>query len=268
MRHGCIRCLVSQNLNLGPKYTIANATIHNPNIQAYIIILPHHPLPSVIRLNTPILFPAASIPDIFLSSPSTALLRIPFSFSRDIWNASEEDLSWLARVKRLVVRDSCSLRWVARADSFESIGGAVVAGVGFGPGNFEVDVPVAMAASVAVVVEGSEALSGRRCLIVVVSCDDERLSETSGSGSASIAPFSTGTIPSHISSSTSKSCMSPSSSSRPVLLSTSSLIQSNLSLTFSYRPFFFVRSVVRSCRIAGAFTAGNERSIFFIRVCA
>jgi hypothetical protein len=46
------------------------------------------------------------------------------------------------------------------------------------------------------------------------------------------------------------------------------LTQSNLSLIFSYLPLFLVRSVVRSCRIAGAFTAGNERSIFFISVCA
>jgi hypothetical protein len=46
------------------------------------------------------------------------------------------------------------------------------------------------------------------------------------------------------------------------------LIQSNLSLTFSYLPLFFVRSVARSCRIAGAFTAGNERSIFLMSVCA
>lgn len=245
---------------------MANATIHNPNIQAYIIILPHHPLPSVILLSTPIRFPAASIPDIFLSNPSTALLRIPFSFSREVWNASEEDLSWLANVKRLVVRDSCSVRWVARADSFVSIGGAVVAGVDLGPGYVDVDVPLAIAAAVDEAVGGREVLSGRRCRIAVVSCDDMRLLGASGSRSAAAASFSFGANPSHISSSSSKSCIS--SSSRPVLLSTSSLTQSNLSLIFSYLPLFFVRSVVRSCRIAGAFTVGNERSIFFISVCA
>lgn len=246
---------------------MAKATIHSPNIQAYISILPHQPLPSDIRLNTPILFPAASIPVIFLSSPSTALLRTPFSFSRDVWNASEEDFSWLASVKRLVVRDSCSLRWVARAVSLVSIGGAVVAGVGFGAGNVDIDVPLATAAVVDKVVGAIEVLSGRRCRIAVVSSDDIRLLlETSDSSSAATAPFSTGASPSHISSSSSSSCIS--SSSRSVLLSTSSLIQSNLSLTFSYLPLFFVRSVVRSCRIAGALTAGSERSIFFIRVCA
>lgn len=184
---------------------MANATIHSPNIQAYIIILPHHPLPSVIRLNTPILFPAASIPVIFLSSPSTALLRIPFSFSRDVWNASEEDLSWLASVKRLVVRDSCSLRWVARAVSLVSIGGAVVACVGFGAVNVEVDVPLAVAAAVDVLVVAIDDLSGRRCRIVVVSSDDTRLF---GSSSVTAAPLSTGSNPSHISSSSSASCAS------------------------------------------------------------
>lgn len=176
-------------------------------------------------------------------------------------------MSWLARVKRLVVRDSCSVRWVARADSFVSIGGPVVAGVGFGPGYVDVDVPLAMAAVVDGVVGGREVLSARRCRIVVVSCDDMRLLGASSSRSAAVAAFSTGLTPSQRSSSSSNPCIS-SSSSRPVLLSTSSLTQSNLSLIFSYLPLFFVRSVVRSCRIAGDFTAGNERSIFFIRVCA
>lgn len=172
-------------------------------------------------------------------------------------------MSWLASVKRLVVRDSCSLRWVARAVSLVSIGGAVVAGVGFGAVNVEVDFPLAVAAAVDVLVGAIDDLSGRRCRIVVVSSDDTRLF---GSSSVTAAPLSTGSNPSHISSSSSASCAS--SSSRSVLVSTSSLIQSNLSLTFSYLPLFFVRSVVRSCRIAGALTAGNDRSILFIRVCA
>lgn len=173
-------------------------------------------------------------------------------------------MSWLANVRRLVVRDSCSLRWVARAVSLVSIGGAVVAGVGFGARNVELDVPLAMAAAIDVVAGAIEVLSERRCRIVVVSSDNMRLFDSSSAAAA--APFSTGANPSHISSSSSASCTS--SSSLSALLSTSSLIQSNLSLTFSYLPLFFVRSVVRSCRIAGALTAGNERSIFLIRVCA
>lgn len=155
---------------------------------------------------------------------------------------------------------------MASADSFASIGGAVVAGVGFGPGNVDVEVPLAMAAAVDEAVRGGEVLSGRRCRIVVASSDDMRLFGTSGSRCAAAGGFSTGLIPSQRSSSSSKSCIS--SSSRPVFLSTSSFIQSNRSLIFSYLPLFFVRSVVRSCRIAGAFTVGNERSIFFISVCA
>jgi len=79
--------IFAQNLNFGPTNTSNIATTHNPAIHAYSIIRPNHPFPSVILLNIPILFPAASMPPAFLSKPSVAALRTAVSASREVENA-------------------------------------------------------------------------------------------------------------------------------------------------------------------------------------
>jgi hypothetical protein len=99
-----------QNLSLGRKPTINNAINMSPKIQAYIIILPHHPLPSVIRLKYPILFCAASRLDVFRSKPSVARPSTSFSDSRELEKACEDDFSAFAMVRSESVSDSCSIR--------------------------------------------------------------------------------------------------------------------------------------------------------------
>ena len=105
-----------QNLNFGPTNTSNIATTHNPPIHAYSIIRPHQPFPSLILFNNPILFPAASIPVAFLSSPSVARFRVSVSVASEAENWVLEALSAWARVKRLLVRlaDSVSL-WARRS---------------------------------------------------------------------------------------------------------------------------------------------------------
>lgn len=95
-----------QNLNLGPTKTNKNAAIHNPAIIAYNLILPHQPLPSVILLKVLILFPAASIPILFLSKPVSARLNTSFSFSNELANCIDDCFRLFASVTRDVVRRS------------------------------------------------------------------------------------------------------------------------------------------------------------------
>lgn len=95
-----------QNLNLGPTKTSKKAAIHNPAIIAYNLILPHQPFPSVILLSVVILFPAASIPILFLSNPPSALLRTSFSFSKELANCMDDCLRLFASVTSDVVRRS------------------------------------------------------------------------------------------------------------------------------------------------------------------
>lgn len=63
--------------------------------------------------------------ELVLSMPATARSSTDFSFSSVDWNVCEEAFSWLARVRREVVRVSCSRREVVRASSF--VEGAVLA---------------------------------------------------------------------------------------------------------------------------------------------
>ena len=105
--------IFAQNLNFGPTNTSNIATTHNPAIHAYSIIRPNHPFPSVILLNIPILFPAASMPPAFLSKPSVAALRTAVSASREVENAWEDCLRAVARERREDVRAA----WVVLSDS-------------------------------------------------------------------------------------------------------------------------------------------------------
>ena len=59
------------------------------------------------RFNIPILFPAASIPLVFLSRPSTARFKVVVSASREVENALDDSLSWVARERREAVRSVC-----------------------------------------------------------------------------------------------------------------------------------------------------------------
>lgn len=52
-----------------------------------------------------------------LSMPETARSSTDFSFSRVDWKSCVEVLSWLARLRRELVRSSCSRREVERASS-------------------------------------------------------------------------------------------------------------------------------------------------------
>ena len=87
------------------------ARTHKAPIQAYSIIRPHQPFPSLIRFNRLIRLPAASMPVVFLSSPSVARLSVSVSASRAVEKAVEEALRDWARASREAVRlvDSMSL---------------------------------------------------------------------------------------------------------------------------------------------------------------
>jgi hypothetical protein len=89
----------------------------NPAIQAYINILPHHPLPSVNFLRAPTLFCAASMPCSFLSSPVVAESRIDFSDSRDVEKDCDDAFSCEAIESKDAVKDSCSVRLCVRRAS-------------------------------------------------------------------------------------------------------------------------------------------------------
>jgi hypothetical protein len=70
-------------------------------------------LPSVILLSVLILFPAASIPILFLSKPDSALLITSFSLSNELANCMDDSLRLLANVTKDVVSKS----WSRFADS-------------------------------------------------------------------------------------------------------------------------------------------------------
>ena len=105
-----------QNLNFGPANTSKIARTHNPPIHAYSIIRPHQPWPSLIRFNRFIRLPAASMPVVFLSSPSVARFSVSVSASKEVEKAVEEALRDWARASREAVRlvDSVSL-WARRS---------------------------------------------------------------------------------------------------------------------------------------------------------
>jgi hypothetical protein len=114
-----------QNLSFGMTKTIRKAATQRPAIQAYIIIRPHQPFPSVILLRVPIRFSAASMPTWFLSSPSTARLRDPLSASREAPNCTDCVLSAWAIFSRDDVSCSCSVRLCeSNVSAWESDGSA------------------------------------------------------------------------------------------------------------------------------------------------
>ena len=92
---------------------------------------PHHPFPSLIRFSNPILFPAASIPVVFLSKPSVVLFKVSVSVAKDSLNWVLEALSACASVRREVVRfaDSESL-WARRVEAVVFFGSGCVLGGG------------------------------------------------------------------------------------------------------------------------------------------
>jgi hypothetical protein len=108
---------VIHNLNFGNTNTTRIATTINPAIQAYIIIRPSQPFPSVIVRKYPIFLVAASRPSSFLSKPLAALSSTFFSCSRVELNACEDSLSARAISRRDFVRSSCSVRWCVRRTS-------------------------------------------------------------------------------------------------------------------------------------------------------
>ena len=106
-----IHFLTHQNRNFGTTKTSKITATHIPKIHAYSIIRPHHPFPSLIRLNIPILCPATSIPLAFFSNPSVVRFNVAVSASRASEKRWEEALRAWARVTREEVRlaDSVSL---------------------------------------------------------------------------------------------------------------------------------------------------------------
>lgn len=101
--------------------TIKIATAISPKIQAYSIILPHQPLPSVILVSAPILLLAASMPRSPFSMPAPAADSTSFSCSRSLWKAKDCDLSVCAMLRRDSVSLSCSARWWSRMASVVAV---------------------------------------------------------------------------------------------------------------------------------------------------
>lgn len=89
----------------------------SPYTQAYKIILPHHPFPSVIFRSVPIRRLAASIDLSVLSIPSAARDTTPLSCSRVLENFCELALSALAILRIDSESASCSARWWSRIAS-------------------------------------------------------------------------------------------------------------------------------------------------------
>jgi hypothetical protein len=104
--HSLLFSYAPQNLNLGPTNTNRKAAIHKPAMIAYNLMRPHHPFPSVILLNVLILFPAASIPILFLSKPDSALLMTSFSLSNELANCIDDCFRLFASVTSDVVSKS------------------------------------------------------------------------------------------------------------------------------------------------------------------
>lgn len=93
---------------------------HNPAIQAYSIIRPNHPLPSLILFNRFIRLPAASMPVVFLSRPSVARLSVSVSVVKDSENWVEDALRAWASVKREEVRLADSISLAAKGSGLSS----------------------------------------------------------------------------------------------------------------------------------------------------
>lgn len=90
--------------------TTKKQATQSPKMNPYNFSRPHHPCSSLIFLNVPIRFSAASIPCALLSNPPSALFSTSFSASRLELNCSEDCFSACARERRPVVRLSCSVR--------------------------------------------------------------------------------------------------------------------------------------------------------------
>ena len=88
-------------------------------MNAYNLILPHHPCPSLILRNIPILFSAASMPKLLFSSPPSALFNVSFSASRLAPKFTELSFSARARPISPLVSASASARLYERRDSME-----------------------------------------------------------------------------------------------------------------------------------------------------
>lgn len=197
--------------------------------------------------------------------PATARSSTDFSFSRVDWKVCEEAFSWLARLRREVVRVSCSRREVVRASSF--VEGVVfvlrlvdfASGEGVGMGLVEgvlrlrrVDVGMVAAVLVGVVVdvvEGNGVVVG----FIAVGFDSSLIGVSivfSAMGVANNSFHSSSTSPSSTSSSSSAR---DSSSSRTLCIRLSSCLSRAI-------------SACASCRRSSGFICGRERSSWERRV--
>ena len=109
-------------LNFGITKITNSATTHNPTIHAYMSIPPHHPFPSVIRLNIPIRFPTFSIPLALRSKPLTAPLVTSLSASTSRAISSYARLSCCDFISRDEVKDICSEVFCSRILAIGEIG--------------------------------------------------------------------------------------------------------------------------------------------------
>lgn len=99
----------------------------SPYIQAYSIIRPHQPFPSVMRLSVPIRRLAASMDFSVRSIPSPARLSNALSSSSVDENRSDDAFRALAIFRIESERASCSARWWSRMASVVAVDVLVVA---------------------------------------------------------------------------------------------------------------------------------------------
>lgn len=201
--------------------------------------------------------------ELVLSMPATARSSTDFSFSRVDWKVCEEAFSWLARLRREVVRVSCSRREVVRASSLLDVvvGGLVegcmpvafAGGEGVGVGlllrlrRVDVGIVVAVLEGVDVdvaVVEGNDVVVGS--IAVGFDSSSTGVSTTfTAIGVANNSLHSSSTSPS--STSLSSSSARASSSSRTLCIRLSSCLARAI-------------SACASCRRSSGFICGRERS--------